>query len=411
MKRFAPALLFLAACSGGSDATGEASDDAEEGVDYEDWDGGKSDGTSGLGGPIRFAAACEEGQRVTIGAVGDLLIHGPLQEQATVHPYRFRSLWSPISDLLASTDITYANLEGPVAAGTAVSGRDYPDPGFRYDNVVYTSYPRFNYHPYLAEDLIDTGFDVVSTANNHSLDRQSLGADRTLDTLDTAGMPYTGTRRRGDDDALWYTTTTARDVTLAWIACTFSTNGIPDRHDQVLECWTDETKIKRLIGELRATPGIDAIVITPHWGTEYSARPTRAQRTLAKSFLEAGATLILGAHPHVLQPWEKVTTSDGRETFAIYSLGNFVSGQTDLPRRSTLLLYVGLTKTEEGTKVNGVRYVPLIMNRRDNVRAVESIDRAGGNAASRRLTVDMFGTENLQDPEADVVTSGPCEEL
>ena len=409
MKRLAPALALLAACAGQDPADEAASTDDENGADYEPWDGGKSDGTTALGGPIRFSAACAEGTRITIAAVGDVLLHGPLQQQATVQPERFRSLWAPVADLLAAADLTYANLEGPVAPGTSLSGRDIADPGFRYDNVVYTSYPRFNYHPYLAEDLIETGVDVVSTANNHALDRLSLGADRTLETLDGAGMPYTGTRRRGEDDALWYTTTTANGVTVAWLACTFSTNQISDRYDQVLGCWEDETKIKRIIGELAASPDIDAVAITPHWGTEYTARPTRAQRTLAKSFLEAGATLILGSHPHVLQPWEKVVTADGRETFAIYSLGNFVSGQSDLARRSTIVLYVGLTKTDEGVKVNGIRYVPLVMNTREGVRAVEAIDRAGGSTASRRLTVDMFGTENLQDPAMPVVTTGACD--
>jgi Bacterial capsule synthesis protein PGA_cap len=399
MNRLVPALLCFAACAGPTDDPSAVSEDEIDGSEYEPWDGDdKADGASALGGPIRFARECVDGTRITVAAVGDLLIHGPLQQQATRHEQRFQSLWAPVSDLLALADVTYANLEGPTAAGTTASGRDWRDPGFVYDNVVYTSYPQFNYNPILAEDLLETGIDVVSTANNHSLDRMSIGADRTIDALEQAGLPYTGTRRKNDVESPWYTTTTSDGVTLAWIACTFSTNGIRDRYDQVLDCWADETAIKALIGELRATEGIDAVIITPHWGVEYTAKPNAAQRSLAKRFLESGATLVLGSHPHVLQPWEKVVTTDGRETFVIYSLGNFVSGQTDLARRSTIILYVGLIKTDAGTVVSDVQYVPMIMNTRDGVRAVEAIDRAGGNTASRNLTVRMLGTENLEAP-------------
>ncbi|HEY4182936.1 MAG TPA: CapA family protein, partial [Kofleriaceae bacterium] len=197
---------------------------------------------------------------------------------------------------------------------------------------------------------------------------------------------------------------------LAWIACSFSTNGIPDTNDQVLGCWKDETEIKGLIHQLKATPGIDAVIVTPHWGVEYTATPGADQRSLGKRFLDAGATLVLGSHPHVLEPWEKYKTADGREGFIIYSLGNFVSGQAQLARRSTIMLYVGLTRTAQGqTVVNGVSYMPLIMNTRSGVRAVEAIDRAGGSEESRAQTVRMFGTTNLVDPAAPLTTQhGTC---
>ncbi len=202
--------------------------------------------------------------------------------------------------------------------------------------------------------------------------------------------------------------TESSGLDLAWLACTFSTNGIPDTSHQTLGCWSDEALVLEQIRTLRATPGIDAVVVTPHRGEESTAHPSAAQRQLAERFIEAGATLALGSHPHVLQPWEKVKLADGREGFVIDSLGTFVSGQAQLARRSTMLLHVGLTKTTSGVVVNGVRYVPLVMNTRDGVRAVEAIDRAGGSVDSRRITVGMFGTTNLQDPAAPVETSPGC---
>ena len=409
-RLLALALLPLFACTDGERDHGDPSDDGEDGDEYSPFDG-KADGSSGLGGPISFTNACAAGPRITIGAVGDVLLHGPLQKQAVAKAAsgRFTTLWSPITDLLQAADVQYANLEGPTAKGVNRGGRDVPDPGFRFDDVVYSSYPQFNYHGSLEDDLVASGFDVVSTANNHAMDRNALGADRTIERLREAGLPFTGTKHRNEPNASWSVTTSARGFKLAWLACSFSTNGLPDRSGQVLGCWEDEAAVTAEIQKLRATPGIDAVIVTPHWGEEYTANPTRAQRELGHRFLEAGATLVLGSHPHVLEPWEKYKTADGRETFAIYSLGNFVSGQAQLARRSTILLYVGLTRTTAGVVVNGVSYVPLVMNTRNGVRAVEAIDRAGGSADSRRQTVAMFGTANLQDPAKPIATTRPCD--
>jgi poly-gamma-glutamate synthesis protein (capsule biosynthesis protein) len=393
--------LIGCAADAGSD---QVSLDDEDGDDYDGF-AAKADSNNGLGGPLTFHEACTAGPRLTIGAVGDVLLHSPLQQQAVANPAHFRSLWAPVADLIARADTMYANHEGPSAKGVALGGRTVTDPGFVFDNVVYTSYPQFNYHNSLAQDLVASGFDVVSTANNHAMDRRAIGADRTLDALDAAGLPHTGTRRNGSSES-WYTQTSANGINIAWIACSFSTNGLPDSNHQVLGCWSDEDQIKDMIQSLKTR--VDAVVITPHWGVEYTANPSKDQRDLAHRLLDDGATLVLGSHPHVLEPWEKYTTKDGRETFVIYSLGNFVSGQSQLARRSTILLYVGLTKTAAGIAINGVRYLPMIMTTHNGVRGVEAIDRAGGNSDARHLITSMYGTDNIADPSAPLTTSPGC---
>ena len=349
------------------------------------------------GAPLVFTGTCEPGVDISIAAVGDVLLHGPLQVQAVGHEARFASLWQPIADLLTIADITYANLEGPTAVGVRATGRNATDPGFVFDNAIYTSYPQFNYHPYLLADLQGSGVDVVSTANNHSLDRRELGVDRTIDALHAVGLPYTGTRKT--TDGAWHTVTSAKGINIAWLACTYGTNGIPDRDQKVLHCWDDEAEVLALIGELAADPAIDLVAVTPHWGDEYNANPNTAQKRLAKKFADAGASLIFGSHPHVTQPWAKLIAADGREVFVIYSLGNFVSGQTALARKSTLLAYVGIHKSAMGTVVTGVKYVPLYMNKKEGVRALEAIDRGNSSPDSRTLTTSMYGLANLLDPE------------
>ncbi len=304
--------------------------------------------------------------------------------------------------------MTYANLEGPTARGVDKRGKDAADPGERFDDSVYSSYPAFNYHPRLVTDLLASGVDVVSTANNHSLDRRALGIDRAIDALEAADLPFTGTRRSDAPERRWHATTEVRGVRLAWLACTYATNGISDTQDQVLFCYDDEAELLRNVRELAASH--DAVIVTPHWGLEYKAMPEAREVALAHRVLDAGALAVIGSHPHVLQPWERHVTPDGRETFAIYSLGNFVSGQTHLPRRSTLLLYLGLTRTSAGLRVNGARYVPLHVTRTADGRVeAQAIDRAGGLADSRALTVGMFHQWNVHAPGAPLRTEPQCD--
>lgn len=350
---------------------------------------------------LAFDGACEAGEAITVAAVGDILLHHELQRQAYAAEDRYLNLWSGIVDLLSRADLTYANLEGPTAFGITRRNEIVDDPGLVFDNAVYSGYARFNYHPSLAEDLLKSGVDVVSTANNHALDRWSLGVDRTLDALDKAGLRHTGTRRKGSQDP-WHTVTEAGGIRVAWLACTELTNFERDRNGQVLYCDPNKDTIAKLVETLIADPAIDAVIVTPHWGKEYATAPNDKQRKLARRLVEAGAIAVIGAHPHVLQPWEKITTEAGREGFVIYSLGNFASHQRDLPRRTTVILYLGLAKRDDGSvTLTGVGYVPLHVRMEGNKARffVEAIDRVGGPADSRALVVGMFGEPNLLHPD------------
>jgi hypothetical protein len=266
-------------------------------------------------------------EHLNIVAVGDVLLHGSLQRHASQHPDGFSSLWSPVAPLIEDADMAYANFEGPAAPGLMVGGRETADPGHVWDNRVYTSYPMFNYPPAAAMALATSGFDVVSTANNHALDRGAAGVDRTLDTMEAAGLATTGTRRQLEPVESSGAVVVEREGwRVAWMACTFSTNGLPDRHQQVRPCDPVQPLLDE-IRRLRGNPAIDAVMITPHAGVEYVHKPLAADRTRALAFLDAGATAVLGAHPHVLQPFELHCTPDGRQGLVVHSMGNFVSGQ------------------------------------------------------------------------------------
>ncbi len=363
-------------------------------------------------GYLGFDDACgDDDDVVTIAAIGDVLLHQELQKQAFADPKRYRALWADVEDLLGRTDITYANLEGPTAPGITRSRELVDDPGPTFDNKVYTGYARFNYHPSLGKDLAAAGVDIVSTANNHALDRGPIGIDRTLDALDEAGLAHTGTRRQKPGRETWHTVTEAKGMRIAWLSCTLHTNYEPDELGQVLSCFDDPARVPKLVRELSKREDIDAVIVTPHWGKEYSPVPRPKERKLAEAVFDAGAIAVIGSHPHVLQPWERVPLADGREGLAVYSLGNFASHQRDPPRRSSIVLYLGLRKNAAGkVTVAGARYVPIHVRMEGDKQAffVEAIDRVGGHEDLRAPIVEMFGAPNLLPPDEELRLAPHC---
>lgn len=342
--------------------------------------------------------------QLSIIAVGDVLIHQGLHMQALNSSQGHKSLWKHLLPIIEGVDMAYANLEGPIAPGVLATGKSVPDPGKVFDKNVYTGYPQFNYNEILAQDLTDSGFDVVSTANNHSLDRHSIGVNKTIDALNRVNLQYTGTKK--DDDLregtdAWSTIVERNGFRVAWIACTFSTNGIRDPKQQVLMCFQQDKLIISMIKELAERSDIDAVIVTPHVGHEYQDIPEQNTVTLYRTFAEAGALAVLGAHPHVLQPWEKHITADDREVFIIYSLGNFVSGQFQrVKTKASMLLHINLVKNNYGkASIAQVQYLPLEMRRnsKDGYTVMPISPQFGTQDIYQHIT-GMFGTVNLLSP-------------
>ena len=263
---------------------------------------------------------------LTLLFVGDVLLHQPQHVQALRHPQGHQSLWPALQSRIEAADVAYANLEGPIAPGTAGLGRAVTDPGLVFDKYVYTSYPMFNYHRHLADDLKSTGFDVVSTANNHSLDRGAIGVDRTIEQLNRAGLAFTGTRttaQASNNHPAWSTRLSTKGWTISYVACAQHTNGIADSRRQVLSCGPE---VLDIIKREKQDPNVDLVVVTPHWGDEYQPRPNAYQKQTAQKMVDAGADAIIGSHPHVIQPVTWMYRGEQRIPVA-YSLGNFVSNQ------------------------------------------------------------------------------------
>ncbi len=260
---------------------------------------------------VEQAAAAEgvEPLLLTLAAVGDLMMHGSQVRASRTDDGRYlvEGCFEPVGDRLRAADLTFGNLE------TSLAGED----------MAYSGYPAFNSPRSLAADLRAAGFDVLQTANNHCMDRREKGLQRTIQALDAEGLRHVGTRADPDADPTLWIELAGLDVAL--LAYTFSTNGIPlPPGREAIVSMLDEERMVAEIGAARGE-GADLVIVGVHWGFEYRREPEASTVALGHALVEAGADIVLGGHPHHIQPYELVTTDDGREGFVIWSLGNFLS--------------------------------------------------------------------------------------
>lgn len=250
-------------------------------------------------------------------AVGDIMMHSPQipgAYDAETKTYSFDHYFTEVKALMQG-DWVVANLETPMAGE---------------ENGGYTGYPMFNAPASLADALKAAGVNIVSTANNHSLDRREQGVLKTLEHAWASGLLTVGTHASAED-AEQVLVVEKNEIRMAFLAYTYGTNGIPiPEGKSYLVNLIDEEKIVSDIARARET-GADLITVSMHFGNEYHRQPSDEQKRLARLLIESGADIILGSHPHVVQPYEfiEVEQSDGtpRKGIVIYSLGNFISNQ------------------------------------------------------------------------------------
>lgn len=302
---------------------------------------------------------------------GDIMSHTPIISDAYVaetDSYDFQHMFQDAAVQLAGADYAVANLETPLAGG--------PE---------YLGYPVFDAPDELAYDTKAAGFDLVSTANNHSRDQGMDGIYRTLDILDQVGLAHVGTYRSQQerDETSGIYVADVGGISVAFLSYTYGLNGFRLDSDKMyaanlfnLDYYTTlaNPDYELLQSDLAAARALDTdlIAVMIHWGNEYKNAPNSHQTNLAQFLVEQGADLILGGHPHVLEPYETITATgwDGQERqgFVIYSLGNFISNQLELETKTTIILDLELTKAPDGTtSLTDVRYTPYYMLHRNDL--------------------------------------------
>ena len=300
----------------------------------------------------------------TLAAIGDIMIM-PKQLSAAFNPnnnaYDFSKSFTAVKGMFSSVDLMCGNYEGTMA------GAKYP-----YSNGKTDSEGRikFNAPDSLALDLKNAGFDVITTANNHAGDYGAEGIANTLDTIRAAGMLQTGTYKESSDRFV-PVIAERNGIKVGILSATGVINGnsglsSSDRR-KLFSRLQDLDDIQGQIDAYREA-GADFIVMFAHWGKEYDSRAAKSSTSYAKRLLSMGVDLIIGAHPHVVQPFEKITVKrDGTSYTGLvaYSVGNFIANMSGDSQYS-MYLQITLKRNEDGTVVlDDAAYMPLLCFSKD----------------------------------------------
>lgn len=313
-----------------------------------------------------------ETYEVSILAAGDVMVHTPqLQAQYdySTGTYNFDNNFKYVKKYIEDADYSLANLE------TTLAGDDV---------YQYSSYPTFNSPNELADALKNAGFDLLSTINNHSFDKRDLGVNRTLSTLKEKGFDTVGTRENSSDNEY-----IIKDINNIKVGITSYSYGDVRNDNKYLngikiseDCEDkmnvfDSSDVNKAFETVSSTTdkmkNSDIQVVILHWGKEYARKETAFQKQLSQKLCDDGVDIIIGSHPHVVEPVETITSTDGKnKTLVIYSLGNYISNQ----RRETvgaysedgLMVNIDISKknNEKEAKVKKVTCIPTWVNKYSN---------------------------------------------
>ncbi|NDW11420.1 CapA family protein [Bacteroides sp. 214] len=259
--------------------------------------------------------------------VGDIMQHQAQIDAARVgQSYNYLECFRYVKEEISEADIAIGNLE------VTLGGKPY------------RGYPSFSSPDELVFAIQDAGFDVLLTANNHSLDRATKGINRTISILDSLNIPHAGT----------YTDSIARkkqypllleknNFRISLLAYTYGTNGLVPKQPCIVNYIDKKVILQDL--EIARTQNPDVIIACMHWGDEYNSQPNKTQKELAKWLIEQGVNHVIGAHPHVIQPYElRTDTLSGEQNMVVYSLGNFISNMSLLGRDGGMMFRLDLVK-------------------------------------------------------------------
>jgi len=250
---------------------------------------------------------------ISILGVGDIMFHMPQIASAKLddRTYDFNPPFKYVKKYIEEADISMANFE-TVTAGNAGG---------------FSGFPRFNSPTETVYALKETGFDILSTANNHCLDGGKNGIISTIENIEDNGLKNIGTYK---DDNKVLLIEEVGEIKIGFLSYTLGTNGLDslltsDELEYMVDRVDDEKKIKKDIDTLKDAQ-VDLILAYIHWGTEYQNQSNSYQEKLGKKMVEWGVNIILGSHPHVVQRSE-IIQHDGKDNYIIYSMGNFYSNQ------------------------------------------------------------------------------------
>ncbi len=270
-------------------------------------------------------------QQATIVFAGDAMMHQGQIDAARKggDVYDFGEYFLQFADDISSADYAVVNLETPLAG------------------KPYSGYPCFCAPDSYADAIKEAGFDMCTTANNHTLDKRDRGLKRTIEVLNSRGLDHVGTyRNKAQRDSILPLIREINDIKVGFLSYTYGTNGIEIQGDAVVDIINKE-QIKRDI-TLTRQAGAELVCVTIHWGDEYKLLPNSFQKNMADFLVAEGVELVIGSHPHVIQPIEIRKGADGRNQLVVYSLGNFISNMKTADTRGGLMVKTFLSRKSGG---------------------------------------------------------------
>nr|WP_214840241.1 CapA family protein [Exiguobacterium sp. s122] len=259
-------------------------------------------------------------------AIGDILLHDSVYNAAaTDDGFDFNPGFEEVAPILQRADIAIANQESMIGGS----------------EIGLSSYPAFNSPYEIGDALQEAGIDLVTTANNHTLDRGVKAIENSINHWNTIGMPYTGSFISEEDKAN-IRTLTENEISFAFLAYTYGTNGVVPKQPYHVN-YIDLDLIRSDVEKAESVA--DMTVVSLHFGNEYEPLPNASQESLVQELADLGVDIIIGHHPHVLQPVTWVDGVNGNRTFVAYSLGNFLSGQQGDERNIGGIVGIEVVKT------------------------------------------------------------------
>ena len=318
----------------------------------------------------------------TIGSMGDLLMHKPVFDDSTYNSavqqadgtYDFTCVFEHLGEYTRKLDYAVANLE------TTFGGKDFP----------YQGNPSFNCPDSLMDTLVDCGFDMLLTANNHCADTLMTGIDRTLKVVRDYDVQTLGTRLSEEEDR--YVVEEINGIKVGMVCYTYTLSMVEDKPNlngntpvakpeqlnffDYNNLGSFYSEMEQILSDMEAD-GAEATILYIHWGTEYELTENNTQNTIAQKMCDLGVDVIIGGHPHVIQPIDLLqsNTDPEHKTVCVYSLGNVVSNQRlgNLNAISTahtedgMLFTVSFEKYSDGSVyVSGVDVLPTWVTMFDN---------------------------------------------
>lgn len=271
-------------------------------------------------------------KRMSLVGVGDALIHGAVYMDADNGDgtYDFRKMFTDIKPLIEKYDLKYYNQE------SIIGGK----------KIGLSHYPRLNSPEEIGDNLVEIGFNMVGLANNHSFDRDEEGLQNSVAFWKSKEGIITAGQNASFEEQNAVPIYEQNDIKFAFLVYTMCTNGLsaPAGKEYYVNVYSDE-KVAQDV-KLARENGAEVIIVAIHWGEEYTHEPTSVQKSTAKYLSSLGVNLVLGAHPHVIQPVDYVG-----DTLVVYSLGNFISGQNPLGLAKIIGLMVGMDIVVKDDKV------------------------------------------------------------